>query len=174
MTCRNPRSDASVTRDHWIPDGSEVGDGVAENCVVHQRGQQIVGRGDRVGVAGEVDVDFVLRDYPGVPSAGAAALDAEDRPQRRLPQVDRNLVAQPSHALRQPDGRGGLPLARRRRRDARDDDRLAPAGAILEGVQRNLRLVVAVGQHVFGLEAEGVGNLADGLHCASGWRFVNF
>ena len=128
MTCRSPRSEASVTLRPLDARRVEVRDGVAEHSVVHQRGQQVVGRGHGVGIAGEVYVDLILGHDAGIAAAGAAALDPEDWPQRRLAQVDRHAVAEPAHSLGQADGRGGLALAGGCGCDAGDDDQLALAG----------------------------------------------
>jgi hypothetical protein len=49
--------------------------------VVDERRQQVVGRGDRVEVAGAVQVDARRRLERGPPAAGAAALRAEDGPE---------------------------------------------------------------------------------------------
>ena len=46
----------------------------------------------------------------------------EDRPERGLADVSRRLVPDQVQALRQPDRRGRLALAERRRRDGRDHD----------------------------------------------------
>ena len=93
--------------------------------VVDRGGEQVVRRGDRVEVAGELEVDRVRRLDPAGAAAGGAPLAAEDRPHRRLPQRQRRGLADPAQALRQADRRGRLPLAGRRRRDRRDQDQLA-------------------------------------------------
>ena len=55
-----------------------------EDVRVDQRGEQVVRCRDRVEVAGEVEVDVLHRDDLRVPTAGGAALDPEDRTERRL------------------------------------------------------------------------------------------
>ncbi len=82
-------------------------------------------RGDGVEVAGEVQVDVVHRRDLRVTAAGAAALHAEARTERRLADADHGLLADTVHRIGQPDRRRGLALARRRRRDRRDQDQLA-------------------------------------------------
>ncbi len=72
--------------------------------IVEHRGEQIVRRGDRVEIAGEVQVDLVHRDHLRVAAAGRAALDAEHRPERRLPDAEHHLLAQPAERLAQTDG----------------------------------------------------------------------
>ena len=80
-----------------------------------------MGRADGMGVAGEVDIDFVFGHHPGDAAASAAALDAKNGPQRRLPEVDRDLMSQTTHALGEADGGGGLALAGGGRGDAGND-----------------------------------------------------
>ena len=53
------------------------------DVVVDQRGEQVVGRGDGVEVAGEVQVDLLHRDDLREATAGRAALDAEARARAR-------------------------------------------------------------------------------------------
>ena len=98
-------------------------------AVVDEGAGQVVGRADRVDVAGQVEVEVLHRDDLAVAAAGGAALDPEDRPERRLADVDRRPVADVVEALGEPDGRRRLALAERRRRDRRDDDVLARAVA---------------------------------------------
>ena len=49
------------------------------DVVVDQRGQQVMGRGDGVEIAGEMEVDVLHRDDLGIAAAGGAALHAERR-----------------------------------------------------------------------------------------------
>ncbi len=60
---------------------------------VEQRGQQVVGRGDGVEIAVEVQVDLVDRRQRRLAAAGGAALLAEHRPERRLAQGGHGAVA---------------------------------------------------------------------------------
>ena len=50
----------------------------AEEVVVEERGRQVVRRGDRVQVAGEVEVDVLHRQDLAVATARGAALEAEN------------------------------------------------------------------------------------------------
>ena len=95
------------------------------DVVVDERGQRVVGAGDRVEIAGEVQVDLLHRHHLGVSAARGAALDAHYRAERRLAQRDHGVLAQLRQRVRQADQRGGLALARRRRRDTGDQDELA-------------------------------------------------
>ena len=81
--------------------------------VVEQRGEQVVRRGDRVKIPGEMQVDLVHRHDLGVAAAGRAALHPEHRAERRLADADHHLLAQPAERLRQADGDGATSLPRR-------------------------------------------------------------
>ena len=61
-------------------------------AVVEERRRKVVGRADRVDVAGEVEVEVLHRDDLAVAAAGSAALDAEDGAERWLTDADRRLV----------------------------------------------------------------------------------
>ena len=57
---RRARSSTSVTRRQVIPSGTEAVYPAALGHVVGERGEQVVGGSDGVGVAGEVDVDLIF------------------------------------------------------------------------------------------------------------------
>ena len=63
------------------------------DVIVDHRGEQVVGRGDGVEVAGEMQVDVLHRDYLRKAAAGRATLDAEAGPERGLPQTDEGALA---------------------------------------------------------------------------------
>ena len=122
-----------------------------------------MGGTDGVGVSGEVDVDFILRDDAGLAAAGAAALDAENRPQSRLSQVDHRAIAQAAQALGQADGSGSFALAGRGGGDAGDYHQFA-GGLIVDGIKADFGLVAAVGDEVFPGYAETLGYQVNGIH----------
>ena len=95
------------------------------DVVVDQRRQQVVGGGDGVEIAGEVQVDLLHRHDLGVAAAGRAALHAEAGAERGLAQADHRLLADPVQPVAQADRRRRLALAGRRRVDRRDQDQLA-------------------------------------------------
>ncbi len=95
------------------------------DVIVDQRREQVMRRGDGVEIAGEVQIDVFHRDDLGIAAAGRAALHAEGRAERRLAQAEHRLLADVIERVGQSDGRGGLALARRRRRDRGDQDQLA-------------------------------------------------
>ena len=113
---------------------------------VDERGEQVVGRSDRVQVAREVEVQVLHRHDLRMTGARGAALDAEDRPERGLPQAQRDGLADLAEALRQRDRRRRLALARTGRRDRGDADDLpvGPVGQPIEHAEIDLGLVAAV------------------------------
>ena len=105
--------------------------------------REVVGRADRVDVARQVEVEVLHRDDLAVAAAGRAALDPEDRAERRLADAHRGLAPDRVEALAEADGRRRLALAERRRRDRRHDDVLAARVLRLEPadrLERDLRL----------------------------------
>ena len=137
--------------------------------VVQHGAEQVVRRGDRVHIAGEVQVDVLHRDDLRPAAAGRAALDAEYRAEGGLAQGDHGVLAQLGHGLSQTDGRGGLALARRGRVDRGDEHQLA-VRAILHALPRrsgDLGLVAAVQLELLLLQA-GLGrDRGDRLHPAA-------
>ena len=135
------------------------------DVVVDQRGEQVVRGGDGVEVAGEVEVHVLHRHDLRVAAAGRAALHAEVRPERSLADADDGLLADAVEPIAEADRGGRLAFARRRRVDRRDQDQLAVLAVLLRGDElgRDLRLVVAVGQEVFGWDAELGADLHDRL-----------
>ena len=118
-----------------------------EQVVVDHRRERVVRRGDRVHVAGEVEVERLERHHLAVAAARGTALDPEGRAHRGLPDRDRGALADDAHGLPEADGRGRLPLAERGRGD-RGDDHVPgprPVGQLLDGLEVDLRDVLAVG-----------------------------
>ena len=85
---------------------------VPEEVVVQHRCQQVVGRGDGVEVAGEMQVDLVHRRHLRAAAARRAALDAETGAEARLPQADHGFRAETVQGIAEADGRGRLALGR--------------------------------------------------------------
>ena len=129
------------------------------DVIVDQRREQIVGGADGVEIAGEMEVDVLHRHDLGIAAAGRAALHAEAGAEARLAQADERLLADVIERIAEADGGRGLAFAGRGRRDGGDEDQLAvgPAGERGDIVERDLRLVVAVGQDILRRNAELVG-----------------
>ena len=136
------------------------------DVVVEHGGQQIVGCADSVKIAGEVEVDILHGHHLGVAAAGRAALDAEHRTQRGLPQGQHGVFADLAQAVRQADAGGGLTLAGRRGVDGGNQDQLALHGAVFQRRDVKLGLVLAVILQQVLLDAGGSRHFADGLHFA--------
>ena len=134
--------------------------------VVEERRGQVVGRADGVVVAGQVEVEVLHRHDLAVAAAGRAALDAEDRPERRLADGDRRAHADAVEALGEADGRGRLALAERRRRDGRDEDLVAvgSVGQAAQDVEADLGLVRPVELELLGQQAELGADVGDRAH----------
>jgi hypothetical protein len=90
--------------------------------VVQECRSEVVSGTDRVDVAGQVEVEVLHRNDLRVAAAGGAALDAENRTERRLTDRDSCPMTDPTQALGQPDRGRGLSFAQRRGRDRGDDD----------------------------------------------------
>ena len=114
-------------------DGTLPGDGLGIDAelvtlldvVVKHGGEQVVGRPDGVEIAREVQVDVLHGNDLRVSAASRTTLDAEDGPEGGLAQRDDHVLANLAHAIGQAHRRGGLALARRRRRDGCHEDELA-------------------------------------------------
>ena len=84
----------SMQRRHEIGERVEPGRVAVMEMRVDQRREQVVRRRDRVQVAREVEVQVLHRDDLRVAAAGRAALDAEDRAERRLAEAEHRLAAE--------------------------------------------------------------------------------
>ena len=147
-------------------DCRDLGLVAVEPVRVDERREQVVRRRDRVHVAGEVEVDVLHRHHLGVAASGRATLDAEDRPERRLPQREHRATADLAESLRQRDRGRRLALARRRRRDRGDVDqlRVRRIGEAVEDREIDLRLVAAEELELVRLDP-GLGrDVGDGAH----------
>ena len=129
-------------------------------AVVHHRGDLVVRRGDRVHVAGQVQVEQLERDRLGVAAARRAALDAERGAHGGLPDGDRRLLADMAERHAEADRRGGLALAERRGGDGGDDDVLGLRAVLefLDGLEVDLRDVLAVLLDEPGRDADVLGD----------------
>ncbi len=126
------------------------------DVVVDHRRQQVVGRGDRVEVTGEVQVHVLHRHDLRIAATGSATLHAEAWPERGFANADRRLLADGIQPVTQTDGRGRLALAGGGRVDRGDKDQLA-VGAVLHAVDQalaDLGLVVAVRQQIVAVDAQ--------------------
>lgn len=139
------------------------------DVVVDHRRQQIVRGGDRMEIAGEMQVDVFHRHDLRITAAGRAALDAEARTERGLADADNGFLADPVQPIAEPDGGRRLALARRRRIDRSDEDQLAILLARLRGDElgADLRLVVTIGNELLDRNAEFRPDFEDRLLAAA-------
>ena len=137
--------------------------------VVDHGSKQVVRRGDRVEVAGQVKVHGLHRHDLAVACARRAALDAERRPEGWLPQREHRPVPEQRQALGEPDRGGGLALTQWRGRHGSDDDvlRLRPVGHGGECRRSDLGDIPAVSLKVLGLNAGRGRDLFDGQQLGS-------
>ena len=115
-------------------------------------------------VPGEVKVDVLHGQHLGVAAAGRAALYAEHRAQRGLPQGDDSLLPDLRHSLAQARGGGGLPLSGGSGVDGGHQHQFA-VGAILQagkGPLVDLPLVLPVKLQLVFLDAKLGGDIRDG------------
>ena len=141
--------------------------------VVDHRGEQVVGRGDGVEIAGEMQVDLVHRHDLRVAAARRAALHAEAGAQAGLAQADRGALADAVQRVAETDRRGGLALAGRGRVDAGDQHQRAVGARFqaVDEIQADLRLVAAIGLHRVVRDAELGGDLLDGAELGGAGDF---
>jgi len=126
--------------------------------VANERGQQVMRRGHRVCISGQMEIHFFLRDDLRAPAAGTASLDAEHGTETGLAQRHESAETQPTQAHGQADRGDGLPFAQRCGVDGGDQHVAAerPAAEPIERGQRDLALVAAVGDQ-FLIEKPQVG-----------------
>ena len=129
------------------------------HVVVDQRRQQVVRRGDRREVAGEVQVDVGHRHHLAVAATGRAALHAEDRAHRRLAQAGDRTAAQPVQRVGETDRRRRLALPGwgRGQRGHQDEPAERPVGEGRQVGRVDLGLEVAVRHEVLLRDAERLG-----------------
>ena len=120
------------------------------DVIVDHGRQQIVGRSDRVEVAGEVKVHFLHWDNLRITPAGCASLHAEARYERGFPDADGSVLSDPVQCVAESHRSRRLSFARRRRIDRGDQHQIAviPVPNRLDELGRNLGLVMAEGQQV--------------------------
>ena len=134
------------------------------DVVVEHRGEEVVRRADGVEVAREVEVDVLHGDDLCVSAAGRTSLDAEDGTEARLAQREDDALPEAMEGVGETHGGRGLALASRCGVDGRHEDELALLRTVLEGMDVNLGLGVAVGlEHVL-REPDLLGDLRDGKH----------
>jgi hypothetical protein len=95
------------------------------NVIVYHGRKQIVGRPDRVKIAGEVQVDIGHRHDLRAAAAGGAALHTETGAQAGFAQADQGFLAEGAQPVAKTDRGRRFALPRRGRRYGRYKDQLA-------------------------------------------------
>ena len=131
--------------------------------VVQHGSQKVVGSADGMEVAGEVEVDVLHGDDLGIAAACRAALDAEDRAERRLTQCDDSVLANFAQTVGETDGGGCFSFAGRRRSNCSDENEFALFRELFQCVEIQLGLIPAVVFNSVVGNAEGCRNAVDGL-----------
>ena len=134
--------------------------------VVQNGAQQVVGSGDGVHIAGEVQVDVLHRNDLCIAAAGSTAFDAEYRTQGRFAQSDDGFFANLLHRLSKTDGCGGFAFTRRSWVNGGNQNQLAVRLAFQSfgKVVRKLCLIVTVWFQLLRTDTERTGYFGDGLH----------
>jgi hypothetical protein len=125
-----------------------------------------VRRGDRVKVAGKMEIERFHRNDLAVSAAGGTALDAEHRPHRGLANRHRGALADMMKALRKTNSRRCLTFTERRRRNRRHDDVFGPRTflELIDCFEPNFRDVLAVRYQEIFRYPDLLRDLADRLH----------
>ncbi len=116
-------------------------------------------------IAGEMQVHLFHRHDLRYAATCSAALHAEVRPKRGFANTDHGLFADAVQTIAQAHGRRGLAFARRRRVDRGHQNQLAVFLACqrFDELLAHFGLVMAIGQQVFGRDAQLCANLHDRL-----------
>ena len=132
--------------------------------VVNAGAQKIIRRSDGVHIAGEMEVDVLHWDSLRIAAAGRAALDAENRAERGLPQGDNRIFLKPCHGLSKADRCRRFSLAGGRGVDGGDKDQLTVrlAGEPFHNGRGELRLIAAVGLQLLLFDSQPLRDLLNG------------
>ena len=134
------------------------------DVIVDERGEQIVGQGDRAEIAREMQVDVLHGHDLRIAAARRAPLEAKHRTLTRFAQADDGFPAESIQRIAQSYRGRRFAFAGRRRCHGRDEDQFAVrSGPELRRIlQRDLGLVAAVGVDRIGGDAERRGDLRNG------------
>ena len=143
------------------------------DMVVDEGAEQVVGGGDGMHIAGEVEVDVLHGDNLGIAAAGSTALDAEYRAERGLTQGDDSLLADAGHRLTQTYGGGSFALTGGSGVDGGNQDQFAvfPVSQTLVDAFGKLGLIASLGLQFFGKHTVRLRDLVDGQHLGCGSDF---
>ncbi len=140
----------------WGEGGGALLDGVVEDG-----GEEIVGGGDGVEVAGEVEVDGLGGLDGAEAAAGGTAFAAEDWAHAGLAEGEGDRVAGGFEALGETDGDGGFAFACGGGGDGGDEDELALARRGCEGAEGDFGFVGPVGGQGLRVDSQSGGDAGD-------------
>jgi len=129
--------------------------------VVDQRGKKVVGAGDGMDVAGEMEVDVLHRRDVCVASARRAAFYPETRAERGFAQAGHRPRAGAAQRVGEPDRGRGLAFSRRGRIDAGDANETVAVHLLWNCIERDFRLQTPVWEDCFSAEAEFGSDVGD-------------
>ena len=140
----------------WGEGGGAVLDGVVEDG-----GEEIVGGGDGVEVAGEVEVDGLGGLDGAAAAAGGAAFAAEDGAHAGLAEGESDRVADGFEALGETDGDGGFAFACGGWGDGGDEDEFSGPRRGGEDAEGDLGFVGPVGGQRLRVDSQSGGDAGD-------------
>ena len=166
---------AVVHVEHAAPDdfleSKSVGLMLVE-VVVEEGGNHVVGRGDGVEVAREVEVDFLHGEHLGISASGRTALHAEAGAERRFAQGDDSFLAYLVESEGEADAHRGLADACLGGGDGGDEDEIALLDAFLVNEAfRNFGDVAAVILYFVAGNADAFGYTFDFLEFYAAGNF---
>ena len=120
------------------------------DVLVDQRGEQVIGQRDGVGVAREMQFDVFHRHDLRETAAGRAAFHPEHRADQRLAQADDGVASDVVQGVAQVQHRCRLAFAGGRRRNRADADQLAGRLVVRRGdaAKRQSVLPVVIGRNL--------------------------
>ena len=135
---------------------------VLVKIVVEKSRNHVVGRGDGVEVAREMEVDALHGEHLSIATTSSTALHAEARTERGFAQCNAGLLADGIETKSQTDAHRCLANARTSGRDSRDEDELTLT-LFVDEREGKLGDVLAVVLNVFGVDAQLLCHLVDAL-----------
>ena len=136
------------------------------DMVVDHCAEQVIGSGNRVHIAGKMQVDVLHRDNLRISAAGGTTLNAEDRAKRRFTQCQYSLFANACHCLTQTNRRSRLALTGRGRIDRGDQHQpsIRVAGDLTRQFVRKFCFIFSIKLKVIRVNADTGGHLRNGKH----------
>ena len=129
--------------------------------------QQVVGLGDGVQIAGEVQVDGVGGNDLSATAPGGPALASENGTHGGLAQGRGGVHPQLTEGVYQADGNGRFAFPGDAGGHGGDQHQFALTSRTMDGRQANFEGIPAIGNEVLGAEIQALGNFEQVFHRAS-------